>query len=286
MSVWITGGGAAAVALVALIAFVVLVTQPLTAPAPPGAEDAGQQPIDVGIQPKYAPIPELDLQSHPLYTLAPPATSACPKPELKPESSDSWEAFTAEVGPCLDDIWLPLLQQELGLRPPPLDYNVVSQAPPENSTDLDEVLAYYSSEDNSINFVLTNIRRYSARLPQANEPGVWLALFGHEYAHYIQRHTTILDLSAKQEQDATEDKALEFSRRTELQADCLGAASLRALDLYDSEQAQRINTTFNAGGHSTTHGSAANARHWFTTGWNTDELADCNTFAAEAALVS
>ncbi len=115
----------------------------------------------------------------------------------------------------------------------------------------------------------------------------------HEFGHHIQ---TVLGVSDAVQQQAGQDSSRrnDLSVRQELQADCLAgvwahsaASDLEAGDIDEALSAasavgdDRIQQS--TGGRidkeSWTHGSAAQRTAWFTTGYRSGNVDDCDTFA-------
>lgn len=114
----------------------------------------------------------------------------------------------------------------------------------------------------------------------------------HEFGHHIQ---TVLGISESVQQQAAADpgRRNDLSVRQELQADCLAgvwahsaASDLEAGDIQEALSAasavgdDRIQeaTTGRIDKESWTHGSADQRTSWFTTGYRSGNVADCDTF--------
>jgi uncharacterized protein len=114
----------------------------------------------------------------------------------------------------------------------------------------------------------------------------------HEFGHHIQ---TVLGISESVQQQAAADPGQrnDLSVRQELQADCLAgvwahsaASDLEAGDIQEALSAasavgdDRIQeaTTGRIDRESWTHGSAEQRTSWFTTGYRSGNVADCDTF--------
>jgi predicted metalloprotease len=124
-------------------------------------------------------------------------------------------------------------------------------------------------------------------------------IVAHEYGHHLQNLLgTEQKVTAAEQQSP--DQANEYSVGLELQADCYAgvwatladkesngivltsadiaeaqnAASAVGDDRIEKESGQSVNP------ETWTHGSAAQRKQWFTTGYQTGNLDDCNTFSA------
>jgi predicted metalloprotease len=116
----------------------------------------------------------------------------------------------------------------------------------------------------------------------------------HEFGHHIQ---TVLGISSSVNEQSQQDPSRrnELSVRQELQADCLAgvwahsaAGDLEPGDIDEALSAasavgdDRIqqSTTGRIDPESWTHGSAEQRVSWFTRGFQSGNVADCNTFAS------
>ncbi|WP_460760745.1 neutral zinc metallopeptidase [Nocardiopsis oceani] len=269
---------AASVALVALIASVAIVaTTPQEEPETGGTDVSVYYDSDLYVQPD--PV-DVDLVDHPVYGVAVPEPVDCDLPALDLASDESWEGFADEAGNCLDELWAPVMA-ELGLVPELPDITVTDDS---LDTDTEDAftLAYYESDRSQITVVLPNVREVGAQVPADHQEHVWLALMGHEYAHHVQYATGILSVSHDLRRTAgTEADELDTLRRTELQAECMAGVGLRGLTDPDSDALDVVNQHFNGDGDLETHGSAANRALWLESGWSSETVGDCNTYAAD-----
>jgi uncharacterized protein len=115
----------------------------------------------------------------------------------------------------------------------------------------------------------------------------------HEFGHHVQ---TVLGISEQVQRDAERDPSQrnELSVRQELQADCMAGAwahsaqsdlepgdideALSAASAVGDDRIQE-STTGRIDPESWTHGSAEQRVEWFTTGFRSGNVADCDTFA-------
>jgi predicted metalloprotease len=125
-------------------------------------------------------------------------------------------------------------------------------------------------------------------------------VIAHEIGHHVQDELGILPRVMQQQQAAssqTEGNALQV--RVELQADCLAGVwanrsqqKHKFLDEGDLDQALQTATAIGDDrlqkemqGYvvpdSFTHGTSAQRKRWFLNGFNSGQLASCNTFQAE-----
>lgn len=285
---WLTAGGAALVAAVSLVVCVALTVSTLGGGI---AQASGKPHREVLYEDSWfhtaRGIP-VDVVSHPFYDLPAPRTVECALPDFDPSSVSEWEAFTDAVGPCLNEMWLPSLE-EMGLRPEEPHYVVTDEIPPDLRGESEEegvTLAYYMEYDLSITILVPNVRKLLP-YPNMDDKRIWFALVAHEYGHHVQGETGLLDRAYTLERKAgSEAEELQVGRQIELQAECLAGTGVARLSVHDGGDVAFVNRTFNEGtGDSDTHGSADNRVHWFDSGAAAETMEACNTFAADTGLV-
>jgi predicted metalloprotease len=113
---------------------------------------------------------------------------------------------------------------------------------------------------------------------------------GHVFGHHLQQLTGILAAAQRLEYDAPSAEArLGLSRRTELQATCLGAAFIGANRLSYGVTGHML-TIYRryvvARGAAPDQGSRASRLYWAGRGLNTTDSAYCNTFRASTNKIS
>src|SRR5690606_13040043 len=240
--VWTAAIMSALVSITAAAAAVVL----LVAQGGQAPDSPERTPVDLSSRysPELAEPPtavEIDVSAHPVYDLAMPEPVDCPIPELDASSDSSWEAFSAELGGCLNDLWRPRLA-ELGLRVADPEFKTTRENPDEGSTEEGMTLAYYDSEVREITIVIPNVSALSEEFPDRDQEGVWSALIGHEYGHHVQEVTGVLEESYEMEYGASsQSQSLQALRRTELQAECMGGVAMRGLGAFDDAAIERVN---------------------------------------------
>ena len=121
----------------------------------------------------------------------------------------------------------------------------------------------------------------------------------HEIAHHVQNELGILGDANRIRAQVGEAESNAISVRIELQADCYsGIWARRAADRFGSiergdvdeaiDAARRIGDDYlqrRAGRvpapHTFTHGTSEQRARWFSAGWDTGEMAACDTFGAD-----
>ncbi|NIJ13913.1 hypothetical protein FHU38_004257 [Saccharomonospora amisosensis] len=203
------------------------------------------------------------------------------------------EAFFTAARECLDAAWGPFLRSyNLPFQSPQLHFpSAASFRTACGTINVGIATAAYYCENNLyVPFDGLQTEQYG------NRPGVYLALFAHEYGHHVQEVAGIMDAAWERIYAVGQDspEGLELSRRKELQAQCFSGMFLGAhvdrggtitRDMYDeawNDQETRGDDT--SGTHD--HGSNANYAAWWRAGAYDNRIADCNTFAAGGAEVS
>ena len=118
-------------------------------------------------------------------------------------------------------------------------------------------------------------------------------VLAHEYGHHIQNLLGVNEQVRREQEGASQADANALSVKLELQANCL--AGVWAKDAFEEQRlesgdfdeaidaAEAVGDDSiqgsNANQESFTHGSAAQRKQWFTTGFETGDASACDTFA-------
>ncbi|MFL6122904.1 neutral zinc metallopeptidase, partial [Actinophytocola sp.] len=200
-------------------------TRPTTTTTTETTEDTEDTPTETtpaGPQPVYV------TGDNPLFqgdVGTPAVTCGLTRWETSPAGA---AAFFQSALPCLDAAWQPVLRnQGLPFFSPNLAFPEGTQwDSPCGAVSAGAIAAFYCSRDNTIYmpFAALQTDLYGAR------PGVYLALFAHEYGHHVQTLAGVMDAYWDQRYDAGADTeaGLELSRRSELQAQCFSGMFLAA----------------------------------------------------------
>ncbi|MBE1580131.1 neutral zinc metallopeptidase [Amycolatopsis roodepoortensis] len=203
------------------------------------------------------------------------------------------EAFFTAAGKCLDNAWGPFLDAyDLPFTPPALHFPTGASFETECGTIQVGIAtaAYYCENNLYVPFRGLQTDQYG------NNPGVYLALFAHEYGHHVQEVAGLMDAAWQKIYDAGQNSpaGLEMSRRKELQAQCFSGMFLGAhvdqggtvsRDMYNkawNDQETRGDNT----SRSQDHGTNAHYASWWRAGASNNRIADCNTFSAPSSAVS
>ncbi|PSK98200.1 putative neutral zinc metallopeptidase [Murinocardiopsis flavida] len=279
-------GASAFIAVMSLLAGIALVSYTVNGANADSGEPALRDLLHTGTFPDPPPL-RTTVSDNPFYALKAPAPIECEVPDIDPASKRSWEAFSAEVGPCLDRLWEPRLA-DAGMPSDKPTFKVLAE-PPDDWSDGPQgqgmTLAFYDSGEQTINVLMPSVTDLADTLPEADE-GVWAALLAHEYGHHVQNRVGILERAYDNESEASSRKVeLDSLRRTELQAECLGGVGIRGFGGFDATAARTINKLLNGGGDLESHGSSRNRQHWFLQGYKLDTMQSCNTYTAARPLV-
>ncbi|MEV8632554.1 neutral zinc metallopeptidase [Streptosporangium sp. NPDC051023] len=115
----------------------------------------------------------------------------------------------------------------------------------------------------------------------------------HEYGHHVQQLMGVMNYYGQSIWRAGATTKLAFSRRLELQADCLGSAFLRQIsaDLpVEQEQWDSMVEWVSANGQKAwvknDHGKGTSQAYWMERGFNSGSPSACNTWTAPSRTVS
>ncbi|GHF77112.1 hypothetical protein GCM10017566_59130 [Amycolatopsis bartoniae] len=234
------------------------------------------------------------LADHPL--LANPnaglANAPCDVPGW-PSSPAASQAFFTAAAQCLNARWGQVLNaMNLPFHPPQLEFPTGSSFTSECGTiDVGvTTAAYYCKDHLYVPYRGLQTDQYG------DKPGVYLALFAHEYGHHVQDLVGLMDAAwdVIYADGQNSPDGLEMSRRKELQAQCFsgmflgstanhgGTVTQQVFDVAWNDQETRGDNT--SGSHD--HGTNAHYAAWWRKGAESDRLAQCNTFAAPSSEVS
>ncbi|WP_410605379.1 neutral zinc metallopeptidase [Amycolatopsis sp. lyj-90] len=202
-------------------------------------------------------------------------------------------AFFESARPCLDSVWQQVMSYtKLPFRVPTVKYpSGKNWSSPCGDASGGTVAAFYCSQNETL------YMPYEGLQPDqyGNRPGVYLAVFAHEYAHHIQALSGISEAYWDARYDAGTDSAagLEMSRRNELSAQCLSGTFLGSTvgrggsvdqAMYRDAWGSQDRGDHNGGPRD--HGSDAHAISWWQHGAQKNRIAQCNTWAANSSDVS
>lgn len=212
------------------------------------------------------------------------------------EGQDSFEVFASTVLGSTNDMWTNIFaQNNVTYHPPKLVlFRNLTQSGCGGASA--EVGPHYCPTDDTIYLDETFFEELRTRFKAKGGDVAEAYVIAHEVGHHAQKQLGIMDEVNKQ---AESDSSLtnELSVKQELQADCfagLWAYSIKdkgifepneineALDAASSIGDDRIqkSTEGRITPENWTHGSSEQRVRWFTTGYNSGSLAQCNTFGS------
>ncbi|HET6289126.1 MAG TPA: neutral zinc metallopeptidase [Amycolatopsis sp.] len=206
---------------------------------------------------------------------------------------DAAAAFFESARPCLDSVWQQVMNYtKLPFRVPTVKYpSGKNWSSPCGDVGNGSVAAFYCSQNETLYMPYEGLQ-----VPQyGNRPGVYLALYAHEYAHHIQALSGVSEAYWDARYEAGTDSAagLEMSRRNELSAQCLSGTFLGStvgrggsVDQAMYRDAWQTQDRGDHNGGPRDHGSDAHAVSWWQHGAQKNRISQCNTWAAKSADVS
>lgn len=217
---------------------------------------------------------------------------ACELPAWQSDPASS-EAFFTAAGDCLNTAWGSFLESyDMPFTPPKLHFPTGASFETECGTIEVGIAtaAYYCENNLYVPFAGLQTDQYG------NNPGVYLALFAHEYGHHVQEVTGLMDAAWEAIYQVGQESPAgkEMARRKELQAQCFSGMFLGAhvdrggtisRDMYNKAWDDQETRGDNTSG-SRDHGTNAHYAQWWRAGAKDNRIVDCNTFAAAAGEVS
>ncbi len=226
------------------------------------------------------------LVANPLYRTGRLSPLPCPVEEPDVHDAAQMEEFLHAVADCLDDAWrTQFARAGIPFEPPQRVFwsePGTSPCRPYPSA----AGAFYCRASKSIYIGASDVVE---KWNGTSRSVVYASLLAHEYSHHVQGESGLLDYyhgQREQEPDALGRNA--WTRRSELQANCLAGAFLGAVrvtyplgdDDLDSLLEDAAATADRVDGPESerTHGSEDNGVWWTRTGWEEQSPGACNTW--------
>jgi predicted metalloprotease len=228
------------------------------------------------------------------------ATSA-PQVESSQPGDDAG-AFASTILASTEDVWSRLFSQSGAQYPPPQLFLFDNPWPSACGTASSAVGPFYCPADQSVFIDLNFFRELATRLggpaDAARDDSFAKAyVLAHEVGHHVQAVTGISDQVRSAQARAPQEEQNALQVRMELQADCY--AGIWAHNARDRVSSQDISDALTAAAavgddmiqkkmqgyvvpESFTHGTAGQRQRWFTRGFETGSMEDCDTFAARS----
>lgn len=257
-----------------------------------GHEDTAEQE-DEGTPEPQRPSGAQALLDNPLYDTERLAPRPCPLPHVDVDEPDSMEDFLDAVADCLDEVWTTQFDRaDIPFEPP----NRVFWSEPGTSPCRDYPSAAGAFYCRSSTGVYIGTSDVVEKWQGETNGVVYASLLAHEYAHHVQSEAGLLEYYHEQRSEEEDDaERNEWTRRSELQANCLAGAFLGSIavsyPLGDTdveillEDARATADRENEEDDDRTHGTPDNSEHWTYAGYTEQHPGACNTWTAEAEQV-
>jgi predicted metalloprotease len=222
---------------------------------------------------------------------------SAPQATRAPSAAEEHAAeFSARVLATTESVWADILPAQAGrdYRPPILVlYSGVTQSPCGGASGASG--PFYCPADRKA-YLDTEFFDTLARQLGAKGDFAAAYVIAHEVAHHVQNELGILPEVNRMRQASGEAEANALTVRLELQADCLSGVWARAVDglLEPGDLEEALNAAKMIGDdhlqrragrqpnpHSFTHGTSAQRARWFARGYESGEVARCDTFGAD-----
>jgi predicted metalloprotease len=205
--------------------------------------------------------------------------------------------FSARVLSTTEEVWGNLFPQQVGraYEPPVLVlFSQVTSSPCGNASGATG--PFYCPADEKA-YLDTDFFATLSRKLGAGGDFAAAYVIAHEVAHHVQNELGILGQVNQYRRQATEVDANAMTVRLELQADCLSGVWAHYVDglLDPGDIEEALNAARQIGDdtlqkragrvpqpHTFTHGTSAQRSRWFATGYQTGQIAECNTFEARS----
>lgn len=232
------------------------------------------------------------LTANTLYAQGGLANGRCPATNLGSASTEEQTRFYQSLMACLSAEWRGPIQSagfhytapELVVFDSPVSTPCGNASPESGRT-----LAFYCPTDAVMYADVPQMRRFFGGLDVA-----YAVVIGHEFGHHVQSETGMLAAYDHVVSSSSANRT-ELSRRIELQASCMGGLFLGAvadsfpIDSRRLTELQQVAGAFGDEPGATAaerdHGSGESNRRWILTGFNSNDIAGCDTFTVSAAKV-
>lgn len=293
-------------------------TQVTTAPTSPGGSTSAQptsRPTASGsyqndsyvppaqdLNPPPLPEPETYdeatqlLQANPLYQQSVPRPVRCEMTEINVETASDAElqSHLNDMMACLMRVWEPPLKAA-GFQAVRPSVTVYSRSVSTKCGKLPMNNAVYCGADQQVYYAndLWEVVPRSLRSSRF----ITESVVAHEFGHAVQARTAILISEAAWAEKSSKSKSLEFSRRLEVQADCMAGMFLGSIaqsTQMNQAELDNVPKLFRSFGDDVAtgradyignHGSGANRSAWASKGLANTQVGTCNSFSAPSSTV-
>lgn len=225
--------------------------------------------------------------NNPLYRTSPLPTMRCQAGQIRAGSAASYKTFMTRITRCLNLAWKTQFKKaKLPFSHPKLRFSTSRVNTPCGRWPSSAGGLYCSANRT----IYIGVTRQVLKNPGAANHAQFMA---HEYGHHVQQLAGILNYYNQSAWRAKSSAKLAFSRRLELQADCLGSAFLRQIsdDLpVEPEQWEAMVRWINTNGHKNwpknDHGKGSSQAYWMERGFDAGSPSGCNTWTAPSRRVA
>lgn len=225
--------------------------------------------------------------SSPLYKTGRLADSNCSPGDLPRGSTAAYSRFLKAFTNCLNRSWASQFRKaRLGFSKPRLRIFTTKRKTPCGGWSRGAA-GVYCSADRTMYMLITK-----TELRNPSPAGIG-RLMAHEYAHHVQQISGILPYYAQASWRAGKAAKLQYSRRLELQAECLSSVFMRTIEdtlPVDPTEWGQIVDWFRQNGHKgwaqNDHGKGSSQAFWMERGWSYAAPAACNTWSVGSRYVA
>jgi len=267
-----------------------------TSPNLPGSDQYTPGPPD--LYPDDPPYPQTDAQVDQILASSALYSQSMIPTECEITVIDLANAPVADIEDhmnefvdCLMAAWYPPVVDS-GFTLPHPSVTVYTHAINSACGQLDMYNAEYCTADQQIYYAQNLIEAF----PSSFQAMRFLAesIIAHEFGHAVQYRTMIMTSEVYREYDAaTDDEAMDYSRRLEMQADCFAGSFFNSVaastDLTGSDETNIVQIFTLLGGtkpYDDDHGMGVNRAYWVGEGLHDWNVGACNTFIAPDDQVS
>jgi uncharacterized protein len=266
-----------------------------TATTPTGVPDPDYSPSELPAPDSYAQATKW-MKSNAVYSqsVTVPTECALPKIDITKASTKALENHLNQTTACLWMVWNPpLTKAGFELPRPPVTVYTSTITTPCGTAETGN--AFYCAADQHIYYA----KDLYEILPKSVQKANFVAemVMAHEFGHAIQARTGILISEKYWEKKSSDAEGRVYSRRTEVQADCLSGMFLNSVaqpsNLSDSDRTLLKELAYDLGDDVLTgkanydgdHGSGKSRQAWFNTGLTNTSIGSCNTYTVAASKV-
>ncbi|GAA4230612.1 hypothetical protein FHR32_003633 [Streptosporangium album] len=256
---------------------------------------AAQQRMAVDLRAMRRSDTSARLKRNPLYGTGTmrPTTCRAPRPSTRP--ADMLNYLNAVTG-CLDRAWSGKFSQAgaVFLQPRRVYWSRPGRGPCGTYPN-PRFAAYYCPSNRGMYIGLTHLIEQTGQTDPASNHVPYLAVLAHEYGHHVQTMAGIGGAWWWEVADKSKTAQNAYSRRNELQAQCMAGVFVRtvrtSLGVTGARWNEVLQTEYSrgddqGGGGIRDHGTGDHYAGWLQQGWKYARIGYCNTWAVPASQVS